>query len=154
MTNRKRLVREQLQRSLQRFEPLRKVSPPVKGWVRAVRDALGMNGRQFADRLGGHRSRTSQIEQDELAGAVTIRTMRRAAEALDCVFVYGLVPRTSLEQTVRDRAEQVAAKRLAQVNQTMLLEAQALDPAESNRAQVEMVRELVDAAPSTLWDEQ
>lgn len=154
MTNKRRLIREQLQRSLQRFEPLRKVSPPVKGWVRAIRDALGMNGRQFADRLGGHRSRTNQIEQDELTGAVTIRTMRRAAEALDCVFVYGLVPRTSLEQTVRVRAEQVATKRLAQVNQTMLLEAQALDPAESSRAHAELARELVDATNSTFWDEQ
>ena len=153
MKNRKKLIREQLDNNLQTFVPLKSISPPVKGWIRAIKDALGINGRQLADRMGEHRSRTKQIEQQELTGSVTIKTMRRTAEALDCQFVYGFVPKTSLEETVRARARQVAAKRLAQANQTMALENQALGTEENNRVLSEMVDELVDSPPQHLWDE-
>ncbi len=153
MKNKNKLVREQLEKNLRRFEPLKNVSPPVMGWVRAIKDALGMNGRQLADRLGEHRSRTKQIEQQELTGSVTIRTMRKTAEALNCVFVYGFVPKTSLEGTVRARARQVAEKRLAKANQTMVLENQSLSAKENKKVLSEMIDELVDSMPSNLWDE-
>jgi len=153
MKNKKTLIRKQLDNNLQTFEPLKKISPPLKGWIRAIKDALGMNGRQLADRMGEHRSRTKQIEQQELTGSVTIKTMRRTAEALDCQFVYGFVPRSSLEETVRLRAKHIAAKRLAQANQTMALENQSLSQRENRKVLAEMVDELVDAPPSNLWDE-
>jgi predicted DNA-binding mobile mystery protein A len=152
MRNMKRLIREQLGNSLQRFEPLKNLAPPAKGWVRAIRNALGMNGRQLADRMGEHRSRTTQIEQQELTGAVTIKTLRRTAEALDCIFVYGFVPKTSLEETFRTKAREAAARRLAQANQTMALEAQSLSPEENQRVLSEMVEDLVNDPPSNLWD--
>jgi len=142
-----------MQQSLLPFEPLRDSSPPVKGWIRAIREALGMNGRQLAGRLGEHRSRTKQIEQQELTGSLTIRTMRKTAEALDCVFVYCLVPRKSLEETIRNRAMQVAAKRLAHASHTMGLEDQALSTSENEKILSEMVDELVDTLPSNLWNE-
>ena len=153
MGNKKRLIREQLEGNLWKFAPLRNMSPPAKGWIRAIKDALGMNGRQLADRLGEHRSRTKQIEQQELTGSVTIKTMRKTAEALDCFFVYGLIPKTSLEETIRARAKQVATKRLAQANQTMALEAQSLSTKENKKVLSEMIDELIDAVPSNLWDE-
>ena len=147
------LIRKQLEKTLRKFGPLKHQSPPAKGWIRAIRDSLGMNGRQFADRLGEHRSRTTQIEQQELTGSLTLKTMRKAAESLGCVFVYGFVPRTSLEETVRARAEQVAIRRLEQANQTMALEAQALTTKENKRVLSDMVDELVATVPSDLWDE-
>jgi len=152
MKRKTRLIREQLEKNLRQFEPLRDLPPPVKGWIRAIRDALGMNGKQFADRLGGHRSRTKQIEQQELTGSLTIKTMRRIAECLDCVFVYGFVPRSTLDATLRKQAQQVAAKRLAQASQTMALEDQALSTKENNKVLSEMVDELVDTLPSNLWN--
>jgi len=153
MKTNKILVREQLGKTLRKFEPLRESSPPVKGWIRAIKDALGMNGRQLADRLGEHRSRTEQIEQQELTGSVTIKTMRRVAECLECQFVYGFVPKTSLKEAVRERATQIAEKRLAEANQTMALEAQSLSTKENKQVLSEMVDELVDDPPSNLWDE-
>ena len=151
--NKKRLVREQLEVSLQRLAPLRSVSQPQKGWIRAIRDALGMTAKQLAGRLGVAQQAVARIENGELAGAVTIKTMRRVAESLDCVFVCGLVPRSSLETTLRNQAKRVAVKRLGQASQTMALEDQALTKEEDQKVLFELVDELVHDLPASLWSE-
>ena len=149
-----KLVREQLGAKLERLKPLRDTTPPNKGWIRAIRDALGMTGEQLAKRLGvSNRQRVSRIECDEVEGNVTIKTMRRVAEALDCVFVYGFVPHTSLEQTVRNRAEHVVKKRMERVSQTMRLEQQELNEREEEMVLGDMTEKLVINPTRTLWDE-
>jgi len=153
MKRKTKLIREQLEKTLRKFEPLRDSPPPIKGWIRAIRDALGMNGRQLADRLGEHRSRTERIEQDELTGSLTLKTLRRTAEALDCVFVYGFVPRTSLEENVHNQAKRVALKRLARASHTMELENQALGENENKELLSNMIEEIMDELPSNLWNE-
>lgn len=148
----KKLIREQLDATLRRFKPLRATNPPLKGWVRAIRDSLGMSARQLAHRLGIAQQAVARIEKDELPGSVTIKTMRRVAECLDCEFVYGFVPLSSLDATLRQQARRVAAGRLAQANQTMALEDQALSPEENTTILDEMTDELVETLPSNLWD--
>jgi predicted DNA-binding mobile mystery protein A len=150
---RKKLIREQMETTLRRFGPLSEVRVPHKGWIRAVRDALGMTAKQLGRRMGVAQQAAARIERDELAGAVTIRTMQRVAEGLDCNFVYGFVPHSTLDATLRKQARTVAAKRLAQANQTMALEAQALSKQENRRVLSEMIDELADTVPSHLWDE-
>jgi predicted DNA-binding mobile mystery protein A len=153
MKTNKKLIREQLQSSLSRFQGLSDSGIPPKGWIRAIRTALGMSGRQFAERMGITKQGASDIEGRELTGSVTIKTMRRTAEALDCSFVYGFVPKTSLEETVRARATHVAAKRLAEAHQTMALEVQSLTDEENQNVLSEMVEDLVNNPPSNLWDD-
>ena len=151
--NKQRLIREQLEVSLQRLVPLRNLSQPPKGWIRAIRDALGMTAKQLARRLGVAQQAVARIEKDELAGSVTIKTMRRVAESLDCVFVCGFVPRSSLETTLRNQAERIAAKRLQQASHTMTLEDQVLTKAENQKVLAELVDELVATPPPNLWNE-
>lgn len=148
----KKLIREQLDISLQRLAPLHSVNPPQKGWVRAIRNALGMTARQLAIRLGVAQQAVARIEKDELSGSVTIKTMRRVAEGLDCVFVCGFVPRISLEATLRKQAQKLAATRLAQASQTMTMEDQALSKRENEKVMSEMVDEIIGKPPSNLWD--
>ena len=150
--NRKKLIRKQLDASLQRFSPLLDVTAPPKGWIRAIRDALGMTAKQLANRLGVAQQAVARIEKEELEGSVTIKTMRRIAERLDCVFVYGFVPCTSLEETVTRQAKQVALMRLARASQTMSLENQALSRRENEEALTDLVDELTRTLPSTLWN--
>jgi predicted DNA-binding mobile mystery protein A len=150
--NKKKLIREQLDASLQRLSPLFNVTAPPKGWIRAIRDALGMTAKQLANRLGVAQQAVARIEKEELAGSVTIKTMRRIAECLDCVFVYGFVPRTSLEETVARQAKQVATQRLTQASQTMSLENQALSRSDNEQALSNLVDELIRTLPSTLWN--
>jgi predicted DNA-binding mobile mystery protein A len=153
MKKNKKLVRQQLEITLQKFRPLLDISMPPKGWIRAVRDALGMNGRQLADRLNVTRQRVALIEKDELGSSATLKTMRRVAESLDCVFVYALVPRTSLEQTLHEQAKRLAKKRLARASHTMMLENQELSEIDQEQALNDMVKELIETQPSTLWDD-
>ncbi len=61
----KNLAREQLDEVLKKFLPLKIVNSPRKGWIRAIRDALGMTGAQLAKRLHTNKQRVSRIEQDE-----------------------------------------------------------------------------------------
>jgi predicted DNA-binding mobile mystery protein A len=152
-TKQKKLVQQQLDGTLKGFDVLRKVAVPPKGWVRAIRDALGMTGQQLAHRLGTNRQRIARIEQDEKQGRVTLKTMLSVAEAMDCEFVYGFVPRESLEQTVRGQARRVAVKRMSRSNQMMRLEAQELSDAEKEQVLNELIDEIVNTMPRTLWDE-
>jgi len=150
--NKKKLIRQQLDVSLQRLSPLLDVIAPPKGWIRAIRDALGMTAKQLANRLGVAQQAVARIEKEELAGSVTIKTMRRIADCLDCVFVYGFVSRTSLEETVARQAKQIAIRRLTQASQTMSLENQALSRRENEQALSDLVDELTRTLPSNLWD--
>ena len=93
------------------------------------------------------------MEADEADGRVTIKTLRRSAEALDCVLVYGLVPRTSLEQMVKQRARKVAQARVQYVSHSMQLEAQQLSEALLQQEVEAVTEEVLKAWPRNLWDE-
>ena len=148
----KRLIMEQLEITLERFSCIRSVQRPPKGWLRAIRLALGMSGKQFAGRLGVSAPWITTLEKKELTGSVTMKTMRRAAEALDCEFVYALVPRESLSTIVRKQAETLARKRLARVSHSMLLDDQHLSDIEQKKAFVAEVEALTRNMPKELWD--
>ena len=149
----KELVIEQLDSKLAQLKILKSMDAPQKGWIRAVRDALNMNGRQYARRLKlKDRSSVTLLERNEASGAATIKTMRNAAQALNCVFVYGLVPVDSLKDTIRRQAEQVAKEKNAKAAHTMLLEEQQLDKEEEGRVYKSMVEDLVKTMPKALWD--
>lgn len=150
----KQIARRQLDATLARFSEIKTLAHPPTGWIRAVREALGMSGKQLAKRLQVSQPRVFKLEQAEPAGAVTLKSIRQVAEALDCVFVYAIVPRSSLEETVRAQARRVAADRLQRVSHTMLLEAQGLSPDEQQAALDAAVEELVRETPSDLWDLQ
>ena len=101
--------------------------PPPKGWVRAIRDAIGMTGVQFARRLGVTPQAVSALERSEANGTIQLDKLRRAAEAMDCVLVYAIVPRNSLEAMVAERARTLALTALRRVSHSMALEDQRVD---------------------------
>jgi len=150
----KKLSREQMDETMKSFGPLKAMPTPGKGWIRAVRDTLGMTGVQLAKRLNVNQQRVARIEQDEILGKVTLNTIQNAAEAMGCVFVYGVVPRDSLEQIVSRQAEIVAEKRMARSNQTMRLEMQEISEAEKAKAMQNLIDEIIEAMPKSLWDEK
>ena len=80
---------------------------PALGWVRAIRDSLGMTAAQFAARLGVSQPRVIALEKAEGKGRLTLQTLEKAAAALDCTLVYALVPNRSLDAIVRDQRPSV-----------------------------------------------
>ena len=129
------------------WQPLRELARPPRGWIRAVREALGMSAAAVAARLGTTAGAVTRLEQSEAAGRVRLDTLRRAADALGCDLVYLLVPRRPLTAVVRDRARELARGQLAAVAQTMLLEDQATDQAADLEEQ--LTRRLI--ARGGLW---
>src|SRR5882724_4386067 len=127
-----------------RFKPLRPVArfrSPVRGWVKAVREALGMSTAQMARRLGVKQPSVVALEQSEAKGTIELATLRRAAQALDCTLVYALVPNQPLETIVRDRARAFARRRMEPVEHSMQLENQKVTAKHSQAQLDEIVRE-------------
>jgi predicted DNA-binding mobile mystery protein A len=124
---------------------------PASGWIRAIRDALGMSSRQLASRIGQTQPALTQLERSELNGGARLDSLRRAAEALDCDLVYALVPRTSLEDIVQRRAQLLARRDLASVDRTMRLEDQGLNAADLEERINDYASHLV--AEGHLWDD-
>jgi predicted DNA-binding mobile mystery protein A len=107
------------------WQPLRRLARPSRGWVRAIREALGMSAATLAERLGTTGGAVTRLEQSEAADRIRLDTLRRAADALGCDLVYLLVPRRPLTAVVRDRARELAHYQIAATEQTMRLEGQA-----------------------------
>jgi predicted DNA-binding mobile mystery protein A len=107
------------------WQQLRALARPPRGWVRAVREALGMSTTALAARLGITAGAVTRLEQSEAADRIRLDTLRRAADALGCDLVYLLVPRRPLTAVVQERARELARSQVAAVEQTMLLEDQA-----------------------------
>ena len=150
----KQIARRQLDITLARFDSAKSVQRPAKGWIRAVREALGMSGRQLAQRLGVSQPRVHALERGEVSDALTLKTMRQVAEALDCTFVYALVPHTSLEDTVREQARLVAGARQKRVSHSMLLEAQGISSEEEQASLAAAIDEIARETPKDLWDQR
>lgn len=152
-TSSKVLARKHLDNRLNALRPQGAFARPPKGWLRAIRDALGMTTRQIARRAGVSQPTVTSWEMSEARDTITLGKLREAAEALNCELVYALVPRKPLEQQVRDRAAQVADAQLGRTHHTMRLEAQGLRAEDLERERSRLIDELLRAKPSQLWED-
>ena len=142
-----------LEKRFRAFLAVKDTTRPPRGWIRAVRDALGMTSAQLARRMSVSQPRVIAIEKAETSKAITLKTLERAAEALGCRVVYLFVPHIPLKETVRSRAQQVADRQLSVLDQTMRLEDQSVrDKQARSRMRETLVAQLIDD-PSRLWDE-
>jgi predicted DNA-binding mobile mystery protein A len=141
--------RAHLDERLKDFGPIARYTPPVKGWIKAIREALGMTADQLARRLAIKQSAVIQLEQSEAKGSIELATLRRVADALGCTLAYAFVPKKSLEETVRARARNFLRRRRAPVEHSMLLEDQKVQ----GKAEEEHLDELLRVtSPSKFWE--
>ena len=148
----KQLKLRQLDASLKPFQPLRSVSPPRLGWLAEVRKGLGMTTAQLGRRLNVTKQRVGALERAEAEGKVTLASLKRAAQALDCELVYAVVPRGSLDEMLDRQAQAVATKMVRRTAHSMWLERQRPSDEETS-AQIRDVAERLKAEWSPrLWD--
>ena len=91
------------------FEKLASLLSPLpkQGWIAEIRKALQMTTAQLAKRLGVPQSNVSIFEKAERNKKITLQSLERAAEALDCTLHYYLIPNKGLEATLTERARKL-----------------------------------------------
>ena len=142
-------ARDRLDARLAAIKPIDSFAIPPKGWIRAIRDAIGMTGAQLGRRLGMTAQGIASVERSEAEGKIQLNTLRRAGEAMDCVLVYALVPKTSLTEMVDRRARELALRTLRRVSHSMALEDQQVDRDLEKRVQTYIETALRDR---DLWE--
>lgn len=147
------LARKQLDKRLDFLRDSDALARPPRGWVKAIRDALGMTTAQLAGRIGVSQPRAVEIEKAERESAITLDTLERAAHALDCKLVYAFVPRKPLQELVAERARLIAKKRLSVTGHHMALEAQSVSDADEKEQFEQLVRQIVEKGGSDIWKE-
>lgn len=148
------VVQKQYQRLVDSAASHTVLRTPPEGWLRTVRNALGMSGSQLAKKLGVTRARIPQIEQAELSGAATLKSMQAAAEAMGCRFVYAVLPVGTIQDVIAAQAQKKAQALVRRASTHMALEDQALSKdkmaAEVERIAANLVREM----PSDFWSDK
>lgn len=150
----KKLKQKQADRYLERFQDLKQLPMPKQGWVKYMRNALGMTTQQLAQRLKVSRRRVVTIEQAEVHHATTLKTLKQAANAMDCELIYAIVPRTSLKQTIEMHARKFVKKHLKEIDHHMALELQTVKDKKAIDAQVEdLVQHYLSKSIKVIWDD-
>lgn len=139
----------QVDRVIKHFSmPLR----PSFGWIQAIRTALGMTTRQLAARLAIGQSTLVALEKSEANDKITLQSLRRAADALDCDLHYVLVPRTPLKQRIEACAERVARERVTRTWHSMRLEDQAPTEKVDEKEIAKIKNKLLESNWKQLWE--
>ena len=149
--NHNALARKNLEK---RFAMLREVpmTVPPRGWIRAIRNALGLSAQQLAVRMGVSQSRVSVLEKAEAAGSTTLNSLRQAAAAMDCTLVYAVVPNMTLDDMLRRRSEAIADSELRQLHHSMRLENQAMSQEDFEAERTRLINELLAGPARILWN--
>lgn len=105
----------------------------------------------MAERIGITQQSAARLEKNEADDAITLKSLRKAAEALDCRLVYALVPNEGgLRDVVRRQALKKAAEIVGPVDHSMMLEAQDVGDKQEKVSQV--ADELARNPDTKLWD--
>ncbi len=84
------------------------------GWVRGVRQAVGMPVAEMARRMQVSTSEIFRLEVAEQEDAITLKKLRAAARALECELVYAVVP---MKGTLEDLAREAERERQRQAEE-------------------------------------
>ena len=122
---------------------------PPQGWLRTIREFLGMTTTQLAQRINVSQPRVVNMEKNEKN--IKISTMERIANALNCDFFYVFIPRENIDDIIYNQAKQKALKILNKVNQNMGLENQL---ANTDELLKDLIKELLDGNISRIWDKE
>jgi predicted DNA-binding mobile mystery protein A len=147
------LIIQQMDKKMALFNTVASLEPPTKGWIQAVRIALKMSLRQFAERMKITSPSVREIEQREALATISLKSLKEAARAMDMKFVYGFIPRDgSLEKMLDKQAHTVARKIVLRTDNTMKLEDQGVGEKRIEKAVQELAEEIKREMPRYLWD--
>ncbi len=147
----RKLMREQLDKKLISLKLLAKNGMPENGWIKPIREALGMSAKDLAVKVGIDQSRISRLENAEKMGNIKLSSMQKIAQGLGMEFVYGFVPKDTLESIVREQAYKLAVEKFKRLNHTMRLELQELSDEQKKKALQDMIDKILIDEPKHFW---
>ena len=103
-----------------------------------------MSGSELAERMGVRQQSVHNLEVSERRKTIQLDTLARVADAMDCDLVYALVPRTSLEESVRSRARRKAAEHFGPIAHHSRLEDQAVGDEEAETLLDDLAERFID----------
>ncbi len=149
----KKLIREQLDKKIIKFNNLQDLVVPPSGWIYSIRQGINMSLRQLGQRLSITPQSVKEIEEREKNGTISIKVLRQVASALNMKFVYGFIPEEkTLEKMIEARAERLARIIVERTSVQMGLEEQKTSPERIEKAIKEKTEELKNEMPKMLWD--
>ena len=144
---------QQLNSKMLAFASLQKVAPPPTGWIKAIRNAIGMSMLQLGNRLSITKQSVQDMESRERDGSISIKALREAARALDMQLIYGFVPNDgSLEALIDRKAQELATQIVQRTSNSMKLEDQENSKQRIEKAIEERATIIKNEMPKTLWD--
>jgi len=144
---------QQLNEKIDHLTGLQHVIVPPIGWIKAIRNGIGMSMEQLGKKLSITKQGVMDIEKREKEGAITIKSMQEIAKAMDMKLVYGFVPIAgSLEQMIETRAMEMAKKIVERTSNSMKLEDQENSKERIENAIKERAAEIINKTPKILWD--
>jgi predicted DNA-binding mobile mystery protein A len=144
---------QQLNEKMLQLAGMKHVIIPPIGWIKAIRNGIGMSMEQLGKKLSITKQGVMDIEKREKEGAITIKSMQEIAKAIDMQFVYGFVPDAgSLDQMIEMRALEMATKIVQRTSNTMKLEDQENSKERIEKAIKERAAEIINKTPKILWD--
>ena len=151
--NFQKLQRAQVQERIDQFDKIKDKQRPGEGWVKTIRQALGMSNAALAKRLNCSPANIAAMERREKAGTISIELLEQAAQALNGKLVYAIIPHEPLEHMLKQQAQKVAQKQLKRVLHSMALEQQALTDRQKEQQEKALMEELLQGNTKRLWDE-
>lgn len=148
------LKRRQLDATLDRWRAADLPPRPPSGWLKAIRESMGMTATFLAQRLGVTTSSVTRLETSEIDDTISLSTLRRAAEALGCELQYALVPKQTIAETLKAQAQQLAKTRMTAISHTMALEAQATSRQALDTQTQELADSLLKGPRRALWQDK
>ncbi|MFZ1791545.1 MAG: mobile mystery protein A [Saprospiraceae bacterium] len=149
----KSLQLQQLNNKMLSFVSLKQVAMPPTGWIKAIRNAIGMSMQQLGNKLNVSKQGVMDIEKREKEGSITIKSLREIARVMDMQLVYGFVPNDgSLDALIEKRATELAKQIVMRTANTMKLEDQANSKERIDTAIKERAAVIKNEMPKILWN--
>ena len=146
----KKLIQRQMYKKIESIKGFREKVSGVPSWIRYMRKALNMTSGQLAKRMELTLSSLYQLERQEASDKINLQSLKKAAKAMDCDFVYAFIPRKPLSRIINDQAERKARKLVMSSHLHMEYEDQAVSKKELEGQVRELVETLKDS--KNLWE--
>jgi predicted DNA-binding mobile mystery protein A len=134
-----KLAMKQIEKRLKNLRTAAKDAAVRTGWIRYMRQAMCMTLGTLSKAAGLAQATVQQIEKREVSGKVTIETMRKIAAAMNCDFVYAIVPKQELSEFLKKKATLKATRIVRDADVHMTLEDQQVT--EQIKERIEQVAE-------------